>query len=322
MSHKARYGIEFFYQPSRYVQALSQTMVQDATGAMVQNPIFSVNANEPNAAVRDPTLVFYAAITGVPWQLIARTDPTTGKPDLVTGVSTVDTTQVGGFKTYQELLQKDSAGNTFWDDIVGDPEHYVPPLSPYMQESTVPRSGTDPITGIPISPPSTPNGTNPLNGHEWNTAGSVGGPPGDIEYACIFDLPTPRDCSVPGTVCDCTADASTNNPLCEPNPNDSGNPTLQTRAKAYPGVKNLAIVKGMQNQGIAASICPAQLANPNNADGTPAADYGYRPAVKAIIDRLKQALRGQCLPRTLTANAQGEVPCLIIEASKQQHLQL
>ena len=185
-----------------------------------------------------------------------------------------------------------------------------------MQESTVPRTGTDPITGIAISPPSAPNGTNPLNGHEWNTAGGASTPPGDIEYACIFDLPTPRDCSVPGTVCDCTTDASTNNPLCEPNPNDNGNPTLQTRAKAYPGVKNLAIVKGMENQGIVASICPTQLTSPTNADGTPAADYGYRPAVKAIIDRLKQALSGQCLPRTLTTNADGQVPCLIIEASR------
>ncbi len=29
-------------------------------------------------------------------------------------------------------------------------------------------------------------------------------------------------------------------------------------------------------------------------------DYGYRPAIGAIIDRLKTALGGQCLPRTLT----------------------
>ena len=72
MSHKARYGIEFFYQPSRYVDALTQTMLTDANDKPVQNPIFSVNPNDPNAAVRDPSLVFYATITGVPWQLIAR----------------------------------------------------------------------------------------------------------------------------------------------------------------------------------------------------------------------------------------------------------
>ncbi len=316
MSHKARYGIEFFYPPSRYVSGLTSTQVADATGTMVTNPIYSVNANEPNAAVRDPSLVFYAAITGVPWKLIARQDAD-GTPDLIAGINTTDNTPEGGFKTYQELLGQDSKGNTFWDDILGDPENYVLPLSPFMQESTVPRSGTDPITGIAISPPGSPVGANTLNGHEWNPTGSTGGPPGDIEYACIFDLPTPRDCSQPGAVCDCDGDASKDNPLCDPNPNDSGNLTLQSRAKAYPGVKNLAIVKGMQNQGIAASICPAQTKNPTNADGTPAANYGYRPAVKAIIDRLKQALKGQCLPRTLTPDpTTHEVPCLIIEASK------
>ena len=136
-SHKARYGIEWFYQPSRYVQALTSATVQDSAGNMVTNPIFKQNPNEPNASVRDPGLVFYAAITGVPWQLIAR-DAT----DLKSGTDPLDMTQVGGFKTYEELNLKDSHGNTFWDDIVGDPENYVYPLSPYMQESTAPRSGT------------------------------------------------------------------------------------------------------------------------------------------------------------------------------------
>ncbi len=170
MSHKARYGIEFFYQPSRYVQALTLGTVQDAAGNTVPNPIFAINANAPNAPVRDPTLVFYAAITGVPWQLIARQDAD-GTPDLINGISTVDKTQIGGFKNYDELNKPDAHGNTFWDDIVGDPENYVPPLSPFMQESTVPRSGTDPITGISIAPPATPNGdTMVFNGHEWNVS--------------------------------------------------------------------------------------------------------------------------------------------------------
>ncbi len=45
-------------------------------------------------------------------------------------------------------------------------------------------------------------------------------------------------------------------------------------------------------------------------------DFGYRPAIGSIIDRLKQALGGQCLSRTLTADEKGQVPCLIIEALK------
>jgi hypothetical protein len=311
MSHKARYGIEWFYQPSRYVQALTSPTVQDATGNVTTNPIFAPNPMYPNATVRDPGLVFYAAITGVPWQLIARQDAN-GTPDLKGGINPTTMKAEGGFKTFQELNQLDKTGhNTYWDDIVGDPENYVLPLSPYMQESTVPRLDkngnglVDPITGTSTSPPQSGAGPNPINGHEWSPVM----PAGDIEYACIFPLPTPVDCSAQGTTCDCNVAASADNPLCDPNPNDNMKPTLQTRAKAYPGVKNLAIAKGLGTQGIAASICPAQLTDNTQSD------YGYRPAVNAIINRLKQALTGECLPRTLTPDKTGEVPCLILEAS-------
>ena len=64
-------------------------------------------------------------------------------------------------------------------------------------------------------------------------------------------------------------------------------PTLQTRAKAYPGVKNLAIAKGMKAQGIVASICPAQLTDSTQPD------YGYRPAVSSILAGLKKRLQKQ-----------------------------
>jgi hypothetical protein len=272
-SHKARYGIEFFYQPSRYVTALTSPTVTDATGQMVPNPLF--------ASGRPPQDVFYATMTGVPWQLVARQK--SGVPDLVNGVSDLDPKAVGGFKTYAELLERDPKGNVFWDDIAGDPENYVAPGSPYMQESTAPRSGTDPITGVAISPAGSPNGTNPINGHEF----PIATPPGDIEYACVYPLLHPIDCSQPGAVCDCAGSGAAGNPLCDPNPNDSGNPTLQTRGKAYPGLKELAIAKGMGTQGIVTSICPAQLSD--NTQG----DYGYDAAAKTIVDAVKGRLRGQ-----------------------------
>jgi hypothetical protein len=297
MSQKARFGIEFFYPPSRYVDALTSGTVQNAAGEMVQNPIFTPAPGTTGTVVRGQNLVFYAAITGVPWQLIARQDAN-GTPDLVSGLYVDPVTKmpsaVGGFKSFDELSEKDKFGNTFWDDIVGDPENYVPPLSPFMQESTVPRTGTDPITGIAMSPPTAGPGPNPINGHEWNIAE----PPGDIEYACIFP--------VAGTPAACPAFDGTDNPLCT-----NG---LQTSAKAYPGVKNLAIAKGMQGQGIAASICAKQLTTPNNADGSPAQDYGYRPAVNAIIDSLKKVIAAQCLPIPLTPDTTGKVPCIILEA--------
>ncbi len=312
ISHKERYGIEFFYQPSRYVGALTSPTIANNNNEMVPNPIYSIldPAND-SATVRDPSLVFYAAIVGVPWQLIAR-QTAAGVPDLVNGVSALDPSQVGGFKSAAELELLDKQGHTFWDDIAGNPSSYVPAYSPFMVESTVPRSGTDPITGAAIAPPSTPNGGGPmvggslLNDHEWN----IPAPAGDIEYACVFPILNPLDCSDPSVVsCDCRGlSATADNPLCEANPNDSGNLTLQTKAKAYPGIKHLAIARGMGNQGIAASICAKQL-----TDNT-AADYGYRPAINAIIDRLKGALGGGCLAQPLTADAAGQVACSILEA--------
>jgi hypothetical protein len=311
ISHKQRYGIEFMYQPSRYVSALTAAKVTDNTGHMQDNPIYSnLKPMVYKGAVRDPGLVFYAAIVGVPWQLIAR-QAADGTPDLLNGINTLDPTgPKGGFKSAKELSLTDPKGNVIWDDIAGDPENYVDPKSPFMVESTVPRmaGAVDPITNAAISAQNTPNqggsksGGALLNDHER----TIKMPADDIEYACIFDLPAPRDCTTAGTSCDCPnmAGMTTDNPLC-----DNANPTSQVRAKAYPGIKHLAIARGLGDQGIAASICPKQLTDPTSPD------YGYRPAVRAIIDRLKVALHGQCLPFKLTPNAQDQFNCLILEAT-------
>ncbi len=195
-----------------------------------------------------------------------------------------------------------------------------------MQESDSPRSGTDPITGITLST----TGMNGLNGHDRaipNTLTVPGDSRGDIEYACTFPLPVAlqKNCATGSSAagCDCGDDgtgSNATNPLCAPNPNDSGKPTLQVAAKAYPGVRNLAIVKGMYDSGadtgIVASICPQQFDTPETTDQNgnmvPAPNYGYRPAVKAIIDRLKQAIHNQCLARNLpTTN--GSAPCIVLE---------
>ncbi len=296
-SLKARYGIDFLYPTSRYVAALTQTKLKDDAGNTFQNPLL---------AQRDSSLLYYATITGVPWQLIAR-QTASGAPDLLNGIDPSDKTPKGGFKTPAELAMKDPLGNTFWEDIVGDPDNYQPPRSPFMQESTVPRTGRDPITGLSIG------SQNALNGHEWNIAS----PANDIEYACTFPIPKPRDCSKDASgACNCYGNTpEQNNPLCQANSSDpTGNPTQQYQAKAYPGVRNLAIVKGMYDNdptsgGIVASICAKQT------DDSSAADYGYKPAVQAIIDRLKQRLSNQCLARPLHPDASGQVQCVVLEAT-------
>ena len=292
---KRRYGIDFLYPIDRYVTGLTNSLVPNRAGEMVPNPLFSdLNLSDQDSNVRDAGLVFMAYIVGVPWQDIAK-DPQDLKK---------------GFKTAAELAQENDSGNTTWDIIIGDPANYVPPLDPHMIESTAARQGTNPITGDAIAPTTAPAGTNPINGHEYtpNTAMGVQKWPDDLQYACIFNLPQSRDCSDPTLVsCDCH-DTMNDNPLCDPDPTKNNDRTLQTRAKAYPGIRELQLIKAVGTQGIVGSICPAQL------DNRDAADFGYRPAIGAIIDRLKLALGGQCLPRKLTPDPETNlVQCLILE---------
>jgi hypothetical protein len=57
------------------------------------------------------------------------------------------------------------------------------------------------------------------------------------------------------------------------------------------------------------SICPKIV------DGDPTdPGYGYNPAVQAIVDRLAEKLAGKCLPRELTLDEEGTVPCEVVEA--------
>jgi hypothetical protein len=293
---KRRFGIDFLYGTDRYTKGLTSSTVQNRAGELVPNPIFSdLDPSDNDSNIRDPGLVFFAGIIGVPWQDIAR-----DKTDLSKG-----------FKSSEELLAPIQGSNyNTWDVILGDPANYGAPKDPLMIESIKPRTGQNPITGDQLVDAKAGT-TNPINGHEWTIAGD------DLQYACIFPLlpGTERNCTDSNlTSCDCS-DATNDNPLCDPNPKDNNNPTQQSRAKAYPGVRELSVLKDVGSQGIVASVCPAQLTN----SGDTVLDYGYRPAIGAIIERLKKALGGQCLPRTLTPDAKtGDIPCLILEARNSQ----
>ena len=304
---KRRFGIDFLYSTDRYVKALSDVTIQNRAGELVPNPLFSdLNPHDEETNIRDTGLVFFAGIIGVPWQDIARQNEA-GVPDLLAGLDS-EGNAVGGFKNSDELRRENAGALSTWDIILGDPANYVAPTDPHMIEQVEPRSGTNPITGDQIQPTTAAVGANPINGHEWTIDKR-----NDLQYACIFDLPqgAQRDCSIPGTVCDCDNE-QVDNPLCDLNPDDGNLPTLQTRAKAYPGLRELTVLKALGAQGIVGSVCPKQINAPNSPD------FGYRPAIGAIIDRLKTALGGQCLPRTLTPDESGRVSCLILEARNSQ----
>ncbi|MBI4700156.1 MAG: hypothetical protein HY744_03140, partial [Deltaproteobacteria bacterium] len=291
---KRRFGINFLNPIDRYVTGLTSQVVPDSKGQTVPNPVFQdLNPSDEISNVRDPGLVFVAGIVGVPWQDIARKN-SKGEPDLIEGLNK-EGQPVGGFQNAEELSDSGT-----WDIILGDPASYKQPTDPLMQESIEPRQGTNPVTGDAVAPPGSPPDANPINGHEYSIPDR-----NDLQYACVFNLKQSRDCTDPSqTACDC-ASPENDNPLCKPQPDQQ----VQYRAKAYPGLRELSLLKSVGEQGIVASICPKQME-------TPGMDYGYRAAVRAVIDRLKLALGGQCLGRSLTPNADGQVPCLILEARK------
>ncbi len=97
--------------------------------------------------------------------------------------------------------------------------------------------------------------------------------------------------------------------LCDVNPKDGGKRTLQTSGKAYPGRRELAIVKALGPQGIVGSLCPAQMNDPSQLS------FGFRPAMRAIIERLQPALEKTCLQGpAVTPDGNGQVACHLIEA--------
>lgn len=311
-NQKKRFGLDFLYPTARYVNALKLPQICTSTKDLARdedgdcpdgngdgepdlypNPLFvSVGGSLP----RDDGLVFLAGIVGVPWQ------------DLKADAAPDGTPYPDGELHYQLAARLD------WGMILGSPNpgNGAAPIAPkntLMVESLVPRSGRD-GQGNPLAPPSSSALANPVNSHEWGNTRQD-----DLQYACIFQLPEPRDCAAvatqpdPRPACDCeTLPPGDDNPLCQ-NPETNQFERNQFFAKAYPGLRELEVLKGHGENSIVASICA------RNVTDETAQDYGYRPAMSAIVDRIGGALGGRCLPRQLTPDADtGEIPCSIVEA--------
>ncbi len=324
-NQKQRFGVDMLYPLQRYIDGLHERSVYDRDGFKVPNPLFDdlpyraaaasgTPLTRPRAEPRESRLVFFAPIVGVPWQDIAR-----HKGD------GTDQDPLSLSEGYLPTYAADGIDAINWSLILGNPLGYlsdgetqvtrVDPKDPLMIESNVsddpahPRAGTThPVTGEAIALDS----WNSVNGHEWLPSGKT-----DLQYACIFDLPGPVDCTDTSNECKSTADNK--NPLYENRDGKAkGDTSLGTyetkkqyRAKAYPGTRFLQVAKSFgtlqKGNAIVGSICASNLSNKE------ASDFGYRPAVTSIIESLKAQLSGQCLPRTL-ATTKGAAPCLIIDA--------
>jgi hypothetical protein len=101
---------------------------------------------------------------------------------------------------------------------------------------------------------------------------------------------------------------SYNKPLC------TGN--TQTSAKAYPGQREISVLHDyavsapVAGNSIVASICPANL----TAGQETSAGYGYNPAAQALVNQLKDKLKGSCLPKPLGVDSSTkQVSCNLVE---------
>jgi hypothetical protein len=277
-----RFGFDFLYPTARYVNAFTKAHLctsradlaplqgncKDVDGDnqpdLVDNPLL---VDPDSGTFRDPSLVYFLGIVGVPYQDLQKAKSATR----------ID------YKSPSELV---SAGT--WGVVLGDsnPGNYAPPVLPtdaLMAESVDPRGGMDGET-----PPAALAGTeadllaNPVNGHEW-----VNSDQDDLQYACIFPVATPRNCmdvlnENPSPGCDCKPGLEANhNPLCQ---DASGYSTVQRYAKAYPSLRELEVIRSLGQNGLASSICARNVTDDSRQD------YGYRPAIDLLLTQLGRSV--------------------------------
>ena len=280
---KRRFGFDFLQPIQRYVDGLSSVQVTNRAGERVPNPLF---AAPPGQLGRDLSRVFLLGILGVPWQDVADDE-------------SQDAPRTLKYLSHDELVAEDR-----WALLIGD--NGEPPGDSLLFETTADRSTLGlpphPLTGELPAPASETSLVNSINGHE--TAALTGF---DLQYSCIFPLTTPRDCTALES-CDCRAeDAVFNRALCDA--------TLQTHAKAYPPGRHLELLRAfgdLTGNAVVASICPKVT---ESATPTVDPDYGYNPAVSALVDRMKSALAPTCLAEELEPDAEGRVSCELFEVT-------
>ena len=285
-----RYGLDPQFAIQRYVDGLKSNQVPDrdhetqdfrnyAPVKNCTNPLFAQDL--PDGSDTSP-----GALCDL--QLGPRT------PDLVFYAL------IGGVPN--SLLEKDLTSGD-WQKILGkDPEHFdLTGIDPHMIESTTPRPG------LPVSGATYNLGTDPDNGREWNTLTSVAF--SDLQYACTFDLSTPKPCTGTGSAgaCDCAdvngaTTAADGPPLCDPQ-----NRTTQIKGKAYPTIRELRVAQALGPQASVASIC-AKVTTGSTSDPS----YGYNPAMNAILERFAGIASGNCFPTALAQNADGTVSCEVL----------
>ena len=330
---KRRFGLDFLFPVSRYVDGLTKVRLPSGQlNRVFCNDIVPGSNPEQCATLMRPTdQIYLLGIVGVPFQDIRWESQFQGNPMPLSGIRPSEqfNWRPADFAAHGEnapswLIPLRTPGGdpaSLWDVMIGrtqggeasahrfEPIPTEKPLDPLMVESETARTGTHPATGAALVPPNGFSDTVP-NGAERVPIGD------DLQYACIFKLAVPIDCTAANAppACDCkpvSGDAP-HDPLCW---NGSSYATTQYYAKAYPGTRQLATLKGIGSQGVVGSVC-----SPPGMEIGADTMGGYRYSVKALADAATPALRDRCLGQKLAvsheAGHQNTVQCSVLEATK------
>lgn len=300
---KRRFGIDLLYPEARYINALTQQKLCPSSTSLnaadcsptqlIDNPLFPGRSGGTGRTSK--TDVFLVGLVGAPWQDLA-VDPSSDAP-----------------LKYRPAQPVEGVPGINWNWLVGDGNS--PPQDALMIESVEPRTGMTPSLAVPLAAPAAAVLANPINGHEWGNDDRD-----DLQYACVFPLKAEKECATLAEVnaastalpsCDCEEGKNgfVQSPLCQAA--DGAYGVTQFYAKAYPGTRQLRVLQGAGETSVVASICPKQQTDPS------ASDFGYRPAMHAIVDRLKGRLQGLCYDRSLHVNEDNTADCRIVEVVRQ-----
>jgi hypothetical protein len=244
---KQRYGLDPQFPIARYVDGFTKQLAPNRDGEhLVQGRTYGPYIGDGNCT--NP--LFAASLPGAPG------DETCNLPQGPRGKELVVFAVIGG------VPETFAGASPSWTKILGaDPASYdFTGQDPHMIQSPFPRPGL-----ASPSPTRGDNGPDPIHGREWDTENN------DLQYACTFTLLAPRTCIATDASCDCAGTAIP--PLCGAAPGE------QRKAKAYPTIRELRVVKELGDRGIAGSICPTD------------ATQGYVSTMNALADRLAPRIK-------------------------------
>lgn len=226
---KRRFGIDPRFPLSRYVAGFSDARVPNRDA---EHP-----APDPAATTAEHGYTQTGACTN---PLFAATLPASENDELCQLPLGARSRDLVVFATLAGVPEALTGASPDWTAVLGtDPgnDDYTG-IDPHMLPSIEPRAG------LAAPGPLGDNGPDPIHGREWLTKGH------DLQYACTFALPSAEP-AAEGTDCNMPiGETILTPPVC----NVSGE---QTRGKAFPSIRPLALAKALGGRAVAASVCAA-----------------------------------------------------------------